>query len=132
MIKEKAKKAWQFVKKHKDAFIVAGATLLGGTIMLTVGSKVIKSTPTTEALPSLDVDPNWAITPCKESEAIGWNMGVMTDLWNQGGCPTAIINEVTIGEMGKFGEECTKIDGVTSDTVTSVVISFFDPQNADQ
>lgn len=53
-----------------------------------------------------------------------WNVGALTELWLEGEYINSIVEDFTIADLGKLGEEFLKVEGVTPETGVSAVISF--------
>lgn len=110
-----------FVKEHKKV-IVNGAICVGVTVggiaLLVVTKKSLKFPETSFK--------GMSISKCEEIEKaridkLNWNLGTMTDLWDEGGCLNTIVTELTVSDLGKLGDELLKIDGVTKQTGVDIV-----------
>lgn len=116
-MKQKIEEFKKFAKENKVFIgVCTGAAIIGGSLMALAlhdksnAVKIIedvceKSIPMD--IPKVDV-------------------GEITDLWEEGGFTNAIINEVTVDQLGAFSEELKKIKGVTGDTLITGMISFLD------
>ena len=108
-----------FVKEHKNE-IIAGVIGVG----VTVGSiAYIMVTKKPVKIPEA-VKPNFAAIEKSRIEKLNWRLGDMTDLWNEGGHINTIINDITMADLGKLGDELIKIEGVTMETGISIIASI--------
>ena len=118
MMKEKLEKAKTFVKEHKRELAigagVAGIMMIGGVVYM-----ITKKKPKIANISE-------SVFHTKDLEKPKMDIGTLTDLWQEGGYINAILNDVTVADLGAVGEQFLKIDGVTNDTVVSAVISLLD------
>lgn len=108
-----------FVKEHKNE-IIAGAIGVGVTVC---GITYIMVTKKPVKIPEA-VKPNFAAIEKSRIEKLNWKLGDMTDLWNEGGCINTIINDITMADLGKLGDELMNIEGVTKETGISIIASI--------
>lgn len=107
------KKVKEFVSEHKAEIAITVAAVLGGAIGLAIANRrnttvtIMESTPAIKdlAIPELSV-------------------GTITELWAEGDDVMAIVNDITVKDLGKFSEELVKLDGVSEDTVITGIIGF--------
>ena len=117
---KKENKVITFVKNHKKEIAFATITLVVGTVMLVVARKK-PDIPNTVIEPKID----WKKIMDEKIKNLNWSVGTVTDLWNEfEGSTDLIINDITVSNLGDLGEECLKIDGITSDTKVSMVLSL--------
>lgn len=123
-------KVVEFVKTHKkEVAIAAGvtATVIGGAVIFAITKKEPKFKVTEDLMKQMDHD--WKAEMDKKISALNWTVGEMTDLYEvdfDDGKPftEAIVNKLTLADIGKLGEECRKFEGVTDETGVSMVISL--------
>lgn len=117
----KMEKVKNFVREHKNGFIIAGTTIVvvGCGIVYAIASK--KSEVVEKVISEI---PNWRAVEDEKIKALNWGVGTMTDLWDEGDHMHAIVNDVTVENLGKFGEELTKFEGVAKDDIISMFIGF--------
>lgn len=122
MTKEKLLK---FMKSHKKEIIAAGLMTIGAVTLFVITKRKV-DVPKFEPASALFVNKpdNWRAIEDKNIEALDWKLGKVTDLWPEGGWTNMIVKNVTPADLGKFGEEALKIDGVNSDTVIDTLICF--------
>lgn len=122
MLKEKFEQAKGFVIDHKKEIGIAVGSIVGGVIVWKIVKKVPKvggpvdkfimkavESDVTEYLPAPDLA-----------------IGVVDDLWVDQFGKNLILNEFTIADMGKIGEELLKIDGVTNETEVTAILGLLD------
>ena len=54
------------------------------------------------------------------------DIGRLDELWREDGCINAILNDVTVADLGAVGEQFLKIDGITNETGVSAIIGLLD------
>ena len=116
----KKEKVLNFVKEHKKELAIAAVAVVGGTVLFALTRKKPESIKMLEATAGSD----WKQKELARIEALDWNLGEVTDLWNEGECVNAIINDITVADLGKLGEESLKIEGITKDTTVSMLIGY--------
>lgn len=123
-IKNGLEKTKEFGKKHWKE-LLAGCALVGAGVGCYVMCKDWKLKPTTNYLDNLEIDNANFLADEKERIAkVGWELGKMESLWDEGdNCVMTIINDVQVSDMGKFGEELLKIEGITPESSTSMIMS---------
>ena len=52
------------------------------------------------------------------------NLGTLTELWKEDGIINAIVNDFTIADLGRLGEELCKIESVRPDTTVTALMGF--------
>lgn len=102
-------KVVEFAKTRKKELVIAA-----GTVTLAVGfilyAIMRKKLPVDLPIPEL-------------------NVGKINELWRetQGNGEqyiNAIVDELTVADLGRFGEEMMKVDGIDLDTTVSAIIGF--------
>ena len=118
MMKEKLEKAKTFVKEHKRELAIgagmAGIVMIGGVVYM-----ITKKKPKIANISDF-------VFHVKDLEKPKMDIGTLAELWQEGGCINAILNDVTVADLGAVGEQFLKIDGVTNDTVVSAIIGLSD------
>lgn len=121
----KMEKCKNFVKKHKWK-IVAGLSLAAvGGIVYGVSKTSVKVDDIVEkALDNNDgYYPGWKKL---DHDTIGIGEVADLDINLTSGYLEGIVNDISVTDIGKLGEELMKIDGVTEDKTVSVVFDVFD------
>lgn len=116
----KKEKVLNFVKKHKKELAVAAVAVVGGAVVFAVTKKKPKSINLLES----NINSDWAEKEKARIAALDWKLGELTDFWDEGHCVNAIVNDITVADLGKLGEESLKIDGVTNDSTVSMVVCY--------
>lgn len=109
-------KVKEFVKTHKKEIALTAVAVVGGVIIFAITKKKPKIvTQLAEAVPAN----KWRWIDAPELE-----LGTITDLSTNGEWIDAIVNDITVGDLGRFGEELCKIEGVNPNTIVSSMMSF--------
>lgn len=116
MLKEKIEQAKVFVKEHKKEIVAGLCIAAGGTVLY----KICKSEPKFEAINTLIE----ASSNIKDLDIPKLDVGTIDDLWSDNWGTNLILNDVTVADLGKVGNEFLKIDGVTNDTVVTAVVGL--------
>ena len=122
MLKEKFEQAKEFVVEHKKEIAIVALTAVGGAVVW----KVVKS------VPSIETPVDKIIIEAAESKVTEYlprpdlAVGVVDDLWVDQFGKGLILNEFSVGDMGKIGEELLKIDGITKETEVTAVLGLLD------
>lgn len=118
MLKEKMTQVKTFVVEHKKEITIGVACVVGGVI----GYKIVKSIPKvdeiSEALSRSKV--------IKDLDIPEMEVGKIDELWVDGFGKNLILNDCTVGDLGKIGDEFLKIEGVTKDTCVTAVVGLLD------
>lgn len=119
---KKENRVVRFVKEHKTEIAFISVAAITGITFLVIGSKKKPNIPkdVIECVPT----PDWRKLEDERIKNLDWELGTLTDLWNEYGCTNAIINDVKVGDLGALGKECMKIENVTNDTGVTMVIGF--------
>lgn len=122
MLREKYEKVKEFVVDHKIEIAVGLCVAVGGGVVL---NKIMKSTPKINGaekvivkMGDVRIDKNLPIPEVA--------VGTIDELWVDQWGKNLILNDVTVADLGKIGEEFLKIDGVTNETEVSAVIGLLD------
>jgi hypothetical protein len=118
MLKEKLAQVKAFAKDHKKEIAIGIGVLVGGTVVY----KIVKSSPKVIDICET-IDKSNVI---KDLEIPKTELGTINELWQDGFGKNLILNDVTVGDLGKVGEEFLKIDGVTNETVVTAVVGLLD------
>ena len=115
----------EYVRSHKKEIAIGALGLVGTGLLLALGVNVSKSIKITNSpvdlIGEIVSDGNW-----KERNLVeGFATGKVNNLWNEGGTHAcAILNGLTIKDMGALGENLKLIGGITDDTQLSAVLDF--------
>lgn len=107
----------KFIKTHKKEIAIAAVATVVGSVAFVITRKTPKFAKETIKSVATQVMPTDIPKPELE-------FGTLTDLWVDDFGVNAIVNDITIADLGKFGEQLTKIDGVENDTVVTAVMGF--------
>ena len=110
-------KVVKFVNDHKKGFTIGGIALLSGIMTIVLGKKcftTVSMAGATKTNRSTDIG------------VPGWNLGELAMCWKENGFINAIIDELTVADVGKLGEELLLIDGITPKTALSMVLGMPD------
>ena len=100
-------KVTEFVKNHKKEITIGAISAMGVGIAILFGTRVSKAMKITKSNASTIGNINTIDT---------WGVCTMTDLWTEGTWTSTIINNITIADLGKIGEELMKnIPSLTKD-----------------
>lgn len=114
-------KVKDFGKKHWKE-LLAGGAVVGGTIAaISIGKKYTPPMPIKELT---DSNTDWWKEEMKRIAELDWQVGQMTSLWDEGEFTEAIVNNVKVSDLGRFGEELKKIEGLTDESVIGAVIDI--------
>ena len=115
----------EYVRNHKKEIAMGAFGLVGTGLLVALGVKVSKpikvnSSPV-DLIGEVVSDSDW-----KERNLVeGFTTGKVNELWNEGGrhgC--AILNGLTIKDMGALGDNLKLIGGITDETQVSAVLDF--------
>lgn len=112
MNKEKIK---EFVKTHKKEIAIAAVMTVGGAVVFAVTRKTASApVKAVEAVVKeyKDIDPS----------IIG--IGTINDLYEDEWGYEMIANDITVKDLGNFGQELMKLEGVTEETEISSIIGI--------
>ena len=116
-MKAKLEQVKTFVDEHKREIAIgagiAGVAVIGGVIYVITKRK-----------PKIDILEK--VFNVKDLEKPKMDIGTLTELWYEGGCINAILNDVTVADLGEVGKQFLKIDGITNDTEVSAVIGLLE------
>lgn len=102
----------EYVRSHKKEIAMGALGLVGTGLLVALGMNVSKSIK--------------EVNHISERNLIeGFTTGKVNKLWNEGGTHgCAILNGLTIKDMGALGENLKLIGGITDDTQMSAVLDF--------
>ena len=109
----------KFIKTHKKEIAIAAIATVIGSVAFVITRKTPKFAKETIKSVATQVMPTDVPKPELE-------FGTLTDLWKDEWGINAIVNDITIADLGKFGEQLTKIDGVENDTVVTAMMGFLE------
>ena len=114
-----------YVRSHKKEITMGALGLVGTGLLVALGVNISKSIKVdnspVDLIGEIVSDSDW-----KERNLVeGFTVGKVNDLWNDGGTHgCAILNGLTIKDMGALGENLKLIGGITDDTQMSAVLDF--------
>lgn len=114
-----------YVRSHKKEIAMGALGLVGTGLLVALGVNISKSIKVSgspvDLIDEVVSDDDW-----KEHNLVeGFTTGKVNDLWNEGGTHgCAILNGLTIKDMGALGENLKLIGGITDDTQVSAVLDF--------
>ena len=113
----KAKNVMEFVKTHKKEVAVATVAVVGGVVVFAITKK--KPEKSIQAVETVakewrDLDPSVI------------KLGTITDLVENttGEYIDMIVNDINVGDLAAFAEELKNLEGVTSETGVSAIVSL--------
>lgn len=106
-----------FVKTNKTK-ILAGAGMIAGVALFMVVGKTTRTGEKGANLIEKFVGRNDVPVPAD------FETGEVTDLWLEGKYLNAIVEKVTVNDMGKLGKEFMKTGLLKDDTDVSMIIGF--------
>lgn len=109
-------KVLTFVKEHKKEIAVAAVGLVCavGIGVIVSGKPVFRCAGKTLT--------NFG--KCKNIDIPEAGVGLVTDLWNEGSHTHAIIDNISMSDLGKVGEIFKNLPGVTDSTQVSAFVGF--------
>lgn len=120
MLKEKMNKVKNFVVDHKKGIAIGVGVVVGGAVIY----KIVKHLPKNDLVTDIDwTDMTGEIV---DLEIPKLEVGTIDELWKDQWGKSLILNDVTVGDMGKLGEELLKIDGITKETVVTASMGLLD------
>lgn len=111
----------KFIKTHKKEIALTGAAVIGGVVIFAV-TKHWSSSYAKFVTDNGEVLSGRAAEDARIS-SLNWGLGTITDLWNEGDYTNAIVNDITIADIGKLGEELLKDEMIKPDSTVSVVVA---------
>ena len=107
----------EFIKTHKKEIAIAAIATVIGSVAFAITRKTPKFAKETIKSVTTKVMPTDIPKPELE-------FGTLTDLWVDDFGVNVIVNDITVADLGKFGEQLTKIDGVENNTVVTAMMGF--------
>lgn len=120
MLKEKFEKVKNFVVDHKKEIAIGVGVVVGGVVIY----KIVKHLPKNDLV--TDINWNDMTEEIVDLEIPKLEVGTIDELWKDQWGKSLILNDVTVGDMGKLGEELLKIDGITKETVVTASMGLLD------
>lgn len=90
----------RFVEDHKKE-LIAGAVVVGGTVLMIVGFKHLPRRKHTKVTILMDKASGINDVPIPEGLKV-WNT---SELWMEGGCLNAIIENIPMDDLGELGKQ---------------------------
>lgn len=111
------KKVWELIRSHKKELAIAtGVAIVGGIVYLVTKQKTDSSAQLAELVNG---------TIIKDLEVPNCiNIGTVDQCWLEDNVMNMIVNDLTVKDLGKFGEELIKLDDITPDTGVSTIIGL--------
>lgn len=122
MLKEKVKQVKDFVAEHKKEIAVGLCVTVGGVIIY----KITKKEPKLDTIIKSNERGTIIGEITKQLEAPVLDVGTIDDMWVDKFGTTLILNDITVNDLGKVGEEFLKIDGINKDTCVTAVVGLLD------
>ena len=122
MLKEKVTKVKNFVVDHKKEIAIVAGLTVGGIVVY----KILKSVPKGDERIGKIISDVADTEFLERIEKPVLSIGTVDDIWKDQWGTSIILNDFTVGDMGKIGEEFLKIDGVTNDTVVTAMLGLLD------
>lgn len=114
----KKEKVLEFIKTHKKTICLTVLSI-GGVI---VAGTIINKTP--KILEDIGLS-------CCDLETPELAVGTLDEFWKEGGCVNAIVNDIKVNDLGRFGEELVKkVDFIKPDTEVSAIMGFLEAQES--
>lgn len=120
MLKEKMTKVKNFVVDHKKEIAIGVGVIVGGVVFYKIARKLSTNDPLT------NIEWSGKAEDIVILDAPKLEIGTIDELWSDGWGKSLIINDITVGDLGKVGEEFLKIDGITKDTVVTATMGLLD------
>ena len=117
-MKERLEKVKKFVSDHKKELAIGAGTVVGGVVIY----KITKKAPKFETIKQV----SHIGTKIKELDIPKLDLGTIDDLWVDEFGTNLILNDVTVADLGKVGEEFLKIDGITNKTTVTAIVGLLD------
>lgn len=118
----KMRKVKRFVMEHKKELAIAAVTITGGAIVFAITRK--KSDKVTKAMEHSHKAVEATIEKWRDVDASAINMGSIVNCDTNGSWIDVMVDDITVSDLGKFGEELVKLETVNPDTEVSALISL--------
>ena len=122
-IKKGFSKVKNFGKEHWKE-ILGTCVVLGSGAAIIWGIAKDSIKPISTTLSTIADDKELLVKEQERIAKVGWTLGKMENLWDDEDGVMAIINDVAVSDMGKFGEELMKIEGTKPETMTGIIIGL--------
>lgn len=116
MMKEKLSKVKTFVNDHKKELIV-GAGVTGTVLIGSIVYMITKQKPKIADISSV-------VTKIEDLEKPELDFGRLDELWREDSVVNLIVNDITVADLGAFGEQLKKINGVADDTTVTALMGL--------
>ena len=110
------KKVKEFVKKHKKAIALSAIAGVSGGVIFAI----------TKKKPKIDKVVEKVVDKWTDVDSSVIEMGKIEQCDTNGKWIDVVVNDINVSDLGKFGEELTKLEGVESETGVSAIISLSD------
>ena len=111
------KKVKEFVNTHKKEIALTAVTANDGVMVYAI----TKKKPKPDSVKHCSGRYPWGVKVLNKPEM---TLGTLTELWEEDGYINAIVNDFTVADLGRLGEELCKIDSVTPDTTVTALMGF--------
>ncbi len=134
MLKEKWNAGVEFVKNHKkEVLIGTGLVVIGGVIYIVTKKKPkgMKNFKASDTVIDMLSDGECKFMTFEKYANMNLEipeveLGEISDLWVDKFGKNLILNDVTVADLGKVGEQFLKIDGITNETNVTAVVGLLD------
>ena len=121
---KKENKVWNFIKKHKEEIAIAVCVTAAGVVLYAITKKGLKIYKNHEKDGIKILETITDATKVPEIKLpVDFNIGDVYDFSDYKGCLELGVNDLTVQQLGDFGKELLKIDGVKEETI---VMGIFD------
>lgn len=104
----------KFVKEHKKELAIGALTVVAGGVIFAITKKKPSEviTQSTLKIPGSNI---------KDLNIPDIDYGTIEALWKEGEGTMVIMGDITVGNMGKVGEQLLKIENVEPETTVSII-----------
>lgn len=128
MLKEKIKAGVNYVKNHKkETAIILGTVVVGGVVYV-ITKQRSKNMDKAICMASDGMSKYLVYEKSNfvDLEIPKLDVGTIDELWTDKFGTNLILNDVTVSDLGKIGEEFKKINGITDETAVTAVVGLLD------
>ena len=108
----------KFVKEHKKEIIIGTGVVVFGGLIFMVTKRKLKT-----------IEPNGICivkAACKDLKKPNMSIGHIDEFWQDEFGKMAIVNDITVKDIGTLGQDFLQVDGVTNDTKVSLIMGLLD------
>lgn len=107
----------KFVKEHKKEIIIGTGVVVVGGLIFVITKKKLKI--------YAELGDKFSM-PCKDLEKPNISVGKIDEFWQDNFGKMAIVNDITVKDIGTLGQNFLQMDGVTNDTKVSMIMGLLD------